>query len=178
MPDPIAVFACNRRSARDGCRPCDGFRPRTLFPGLSSAGSITSTTLGSPETHPPAAHLVAGGRARDSYVRSVPPRVRAPDPGALRPKTGATRPSPRPFLAVFAAALGHRSALLRRTFVLDGSFESLATKFATRQQTSRNRWPKIATPTGFESSDDHSGKTQARRGLAMDSGVIAGGSVP
>ncbi len=36
----------------------------------------------------------------------------------------------------------------------------------------------LATPTGFELLDYHTGKNQARRGLAMDSRVIASGSVP
>jgi hypothetical protein len=36
--------------------------------------------------------------------------------------------------------------------------------------------PLQATPTGFELADGHNGKTQARRGLAMDSGVIVSSS--
>jgi hypothetical protein len=62
--------------------------------------------------------------------------------------------------------------------ILDGDFRGFATKFATRQQTARNRWQKSATPTGFELPRRHLRKTQARRGLAMDFGVILGSSVP
>ena len=42
--------------------------------------------------------------------------------------------------------------------VLDGEFSGLATKFATSQQTARNRWEEIATPTGFELLDCHTEK--------------------
>ena len=49
MAAPIAVFACSRLSVDAVWRPCGVCRPATLFPGLFSAGSITSITLGSPE---------------------------------------------------------------------------------------------------------------------------------
>ena len=39
---------------------------------------------------------------------------------------------------------------LREGKLLDGKFGNLATKFATNQQTARNRWRNGATPTGFE----------------------------
>ncbi len=39
---------------------------------------------------------------------------------------------------------------LREGKVLDGGFQSLATGFATAQLSARNRWRKMATPTGFE----------------------------
>jgi hypothetical protein len=61
---------------------------------------------------------VRGRRAaRDSYVRCLLPRVRTPDSGALRPKSGVARPSPRPVLAAVCGALDHRSALFRRTAI-------------------------------------------------------------
>jgi hypothetical protein len=37
----------------------------------------------------------------------------------------------------------------------------------TGEQSSRNRWTKVATLAGFELADRHSRKTQARRGLAQ-----------
>ena len=39
---------------------------------------------------------------------------------------------------------------LRKGILLEGEFGRFATKFATNQQTARNRWGKVATPTGFE----------------------------
>jgi len=107
-------LTCGRRSAHDGWRPCDVSRPRTLFPGLSSVGSIASITLGSPRLR-----LTAEARGRhvtrDSGVPSLLSRVRAQDPSAPWPHDGAAQPSLRPILAAVCGAPCHQSALLRRT---------------------------------------------------------------
>jgi hypothetical protein len=49
---------------------------------------------------------------------------------------------------------------------------------ATGRERRRVPFGEVVTPAGFESSADHSGETQARRGLAMDSGIFSDGSVP
>ena len=69
------------------------------FSTRSSVGSITSIALGSPEIDRRSA--VDGRHAGTRFVRprSLLSRVRAPDPGALRPQSGAAQPSPRPILA-------------------------------------------------------------------------------
>ena len=56
---------------------------------------------------------------------------------------------------------------LRDGKVLDGDFGALATSLATSQRRARNRWQKVVTPSGLELLEAHSGKTQARRGLAL-----------
>jgi hypothetical protein len=56
---------------------------------------------------------------------------------------------------------------LREGILLDGEFGKFATEFATVQRRARNRWQKVVTPSGLELHEDHSGKNQARRGLAL-----------
>jgi hypothetical protein len=82
--------------------------PRTLLLGQSSAGSITSTTLGFPETDD-RRHTSWKRRSRHSSVPDPLPRVRPPDLGAVWPKSGAAQPSPRPILV--AAFDGIRSSI-------------------------------------------------------------------
>ena len=144
MADPIAVFACSHRMARAGWRPCDESRPRTLFLDLSSAGSITSTTHGSPETE--RRSTVPGRRGtRDSYVRCLLPRVRTPDSGALRPKSGAAQLPPRPILAAVPGVRGPRPELLRRTS--DHIEDATARSGRERTASMIPRWPTIVVQT-------------------------------
>jgi hypothetical protein len=66
-----------------------------MFPDLSSAGSITSITLGSPEADRRGSWKACGTRF---VCPSLLSRVRAQDPGAPWPHGGAAQPSLRPIL--------------------------------------------------------------------------------
>ena len=114
MADPIAVFACSRHSGHVGFGPCDVLHPRTSSLDLSSAGFITSTTRGLPETDRRSADRERRG-AGPSHVRALLPRSSASDPGVAGPRSGAAPPSPRPILAAALEATSQQSALFRRT---------------------------------------------------------------
>lgn len=96
MADPIAVFTCSHHLARVGFLPCGVFHPRTLSLDLSSAGSITSTTRGSPETDRRGTWWTA--RGRESCVRSLLSGSRPRDPRESWLQDGAAQPSLPPIL--------------------------------------------------------------------------------
>jgi hypothetical protein len=127
-------------SVRSVVRPVRGLGPRHFQRAAAAEAVLWRDRLardlqeaGALVLHVSHRRSTARGRRgrRDSYVRSVLPRIRAPDPGALRPKSGAARPSPRPILAAFSprndygpvaqatrADLDRRRALLYYLFLL------------------------------------------------------------
>lgn len=166
--------------------------------GRSSRRSLVTWTLRWPR-RPVPGRAIPRYRTEGNPTQETDPagdKSQAPLPGARScptsgsPASGAEttpplrlhhRPRPRitaPSGGDLCAEVAKLNIRLREGIVLDGSFGGLATAFATVQQTARNRWQKIATPTGFELPAGHFRKTEARRDLATVFGVISGDSVP